>query len=122
MEITPLIDILFTLIIFFLATATFREQEYEALDLPDKQKGQSSTLPKFIVINVKENGQLSMAGNSLKMAKLESTLRRERKDNPAAKVQIRSHGEAAFKHAAVVLIKCRDAGYLKATIAYDSIE
>ena len=52
MEITPLIDILFTLIIFFLATATFREQEFEDMDLADKKKSQSNEQPKFIVINV----------------------------------------------------------------------
>ena len=122
MEITPLIDILFTLIIFFLASATFREQEYEDMDLPDKAKTQSTDMPKFIVINVREDGQLTMAGDSVKMAQLEAHLRRERETDSSAKVQVRSHGEAAFKHAAVVLAKCKSAGFLKATIAYDALE
>ena len=53
----PLIDILFTLIIFFLATATFQEQERDKdIQLP-KLAGQSlSSAPRPLIINVTKQG------------------------------------------------------------------
>ena len=55
---TPLIDIMFTLIIFFLATATFQEEERDiAINVPPNTAGTTlSSEPRVMVINGKEVG------------------------------------------------------------------
>ncbi len=122
MEITPLIDILFTLIIFFLATATFREQEFEDMDLADKKKSQSKEQPKFIVINVQEDGGLTLRGDEVELKSLEAVLKRERRSDPGAKVLVRGHVKAHFGKVADVFLISKNAGFLKATIGYDAVQ
>ncbi len=122
MEITPLIDILFTLIIFFLATATFREQEFEDMDLADKKKSQSNEQPKFIVINVQEDGGLTLRGDEVELESLEAVLKRERRSDPGAKVLVRGHVKAHFGKVADVFLISKNAGFLKATIGYDAVQ
>jgi biopolymer transport protein ExbD len=49
LNITPLIDVLFILIIFFTVSSTFLEQPGIELTLPDAQTGQAHTAQKVII-------------------------------------------------------------------------
>ena len=69
MEMTPLIDIMFTLIIFFLATATFQEEERDiAINVPSNTSGTTlSSEPRVIVINVKKDGSYKMGDKAMNL-------------------------------------------------------
>jgi biopolymer transport protein ExbD len=49
LNITPLIDVLFILIIFFTVSSTFLEQPGIELKLPDAESSESHTTPKVII-------------------------------------------------------------------------
>ena len=113
------------LIIFFLATTTFQAQEREdeeTMALADKKKSQSKEQPKFIVINVQEDGGLTLRGDEVELKSLEAVLKRERRSDPGAKVLVRGHVKAHFGKVADVFLISKNAGFLKATIGYDAVQ
>ena len=94
-EMTPLIDIMFTLIIFFLATATFQEEERDiAINVPSNTSGTTlSSEPRVIVINVKKDGSYKMGDQALELDQIRVKLREEVQRNPDQKVLVRGDGE-----------------------------
>tara|TARA_Y100000758_G_C16041220_1_gene418249 strand:- start:270 stop:677 length:408 start_codon:yes stop_codon:yes gene_type:complete len=119
MEITPLIDILFTLIIFFLATSTFQEEENpEDINLPDSTNRPPSKQEKFLVINIDKDGRFRLGSSSVKLDVLKQALEREHKANPQTKVKIRGDHDALHGNVSKVLLACKNAGFTTANIAY----
>ena len=119
MELTPLIDILFTLIIFFLATSTFQEEENpEDINLPDSTNRPPSKQQKFLVINIDKDGRFRLGSSSVKFNVLKQALEREHKANPQTKVKIRGDHDALHGNVSKVLLACKNAGFTTANIAY----
>jgi biopolymer transport protein ExbD len=67
MNITPLIDIVFLLIIFFVTVSQITEVNEEKLDLP-KLKGEHDQSPVTIVINVNAEGKVFVASRQRTIA------------------------------------------------------
>ncbi|RCS52781.1 biopolymer transporter ExbD [Bremerella cremea] len=67
MDITPMIDIVFLLLIFFITVTQVSETNREKLELPEL-KGAEDQKKTSLVINVRENGQIIVADNPLEVA------------------------------------------------------
>lgn len=120
-EVTPLIDILFTLIIFFLATATFQEQERdEKVQLPKLSGASMSSSPQPLIINVTKDGKYKVGTDSMDLSRLKDTLRRARRENPERKVVIRGDAQALHGKSTAALAACSEAGFATASIAWDT--
>ncbi len=65
-NIAPLIDVVFLLIIFFMVISQFTQIEIEALDLPEARQGDHPTDPldRQIIINVHMDGRIMIAGTN----------------------------------------------------------
>ena len=89
-DVAPLIDILFTLIIFFLVTTTFQEKEKEEeVRLP--RQGGSSLVNKDrpFYINVLQDGTYSVGGEIVKLDDLELKLKLRFEEKPDQKLVLR---------------------------------
>ena len=66
-NISSLLDVMFILIIFFLATTTFEQQEHDiAVNLPQTAAAKSpSDAPRMIIINVRQDGSYNIASRIL---------------------------------------------------------
>lgn len=64
LNITPLIDVLFILIIFFTVSSTFLEQPGIKLQLPQAQSSQPERVEKAI-LTIDANGKLFLGGNAV---------------------------------------------------------
>ncbi len=118
-EVTPLIDILFTLIIFFLATATFQEQERDAeVKLPKIRnlggKGSSDAL----TINVAADGEYTLRNRTFTLEKLFGVLKESLREEPEQKVLIRGDEDARHGDVARAIGECYKAGFTSAKIAF----
>ena len=128
-NISPLLDVMFILIIFFLATATFREEEETDLEvkLPESTIAPAtlSAKPKTIIINVHEDGTYLVNNPvSHRREKMDmSTLRQELADalkvNPGQKVLVRADRKAYHEAVAQAMARCKEVGYHDASIGYD---
>lgn len=78
-NITPLIDIVFLLIIFSMVISQFQKIEVENLEVPEARKAEQAraSSPGRIVINVDRDGRIFVSHRSLTMAGLGELLSAE---------------------------------------------
>jgi biopolymer transport protein ExbD len=119
-NLSSMIDVLFILIIFFLVTTTFKEEEIDHLvNLPTDQRNQSLTQTKgnLAKINIRENGSFIVLGTQMTEEQLAQWLGGEAKRKPDLKVLIRCDENARHLFLANVISICRHSGVPRANIA-----
>ncbi len=119
-KMTPLIDIMFTLIIFFLATATFQEEERDiAINVPSNTSGTTlSNEPKVIVINVKKDGSYKIGDTAMKLDQIKIKLEEAVRRDPGQKVLIRGDRNALHGDVAAAVAAAKGAGVNESLIGY----
>ncbi len=116
LSVTPLIDVLFLLIIFFTLTSTFKREGELDLELPESSTattaaGRSGDRQPALELVITESGEITLDGDRLEMAQLEERLPLARETDPSRGVTVKA--EAAVPHGDVVhvLDLVRDAGF-----------
>src|SRR3989304_1540156 len=111
LNLTPMIDVLFLLIIFFMVATTFGDLERNMeLKVPEVAEAGDSVRPaKPLVINVFADGTLDLDDQSVTLDELRSRLveARSRLGNPT--VIIRGDAACAFQSIASALAACKSA-------------
>ena len=120
-DVAPLIDVLFTLIIFFLVTSTFeKEEKEEKVQLP--RHGGSSLVNKErpLYINVLRDGTYRVQGETVGLDTLRVKLINRHKDKPEQRVVIRGDAKAFHGQTTAALAAANQAGFPSANIAWDT--
>ena len=120
-DVAPLIDVLFTLIIFFLVTSTFeKEEKEEKVQLP--RHGGSSLVNKErpFYINVLRDGTYRVQGETVDLDHLQVKLITRRKEKPDQRVVIRGDAKAFHGQTTAALAAASQAGFPSANIAWDT--
>lgn len=115
-NITPLIDIVFILLIFFAVTTSFVTPTSIKMDLP-KAKGEAVEDKKNIRVAVDSTGALFIDGESIKDDELESRLKTLKDIHPEATVIIEADEKAMHGKVVFVIDKAKSADYAKFAIA-----
>ena len=107
-NLTPLIDVVFLLLIFFLVATRFDQQEREInVNLPEVAAAQPLSMPpKEIIVNVTKDGGYKVSGRDYNEQNLAALLRESKRTNPHQSVQLRVDERAAFRYPAIVLGYC----------------
>jgi biopolymer transport protein ExbD len=100
-EITPVIDMVFLLLIFFLAATTFQQTEREMqIALPSAQSGGPISVSlRELVVNVDSEGAIYVGGQQMEVEDLRTIVTEAVAQNPDQKVTIR--GDRAASYAAI---------------------
>jgi biopolymer transport protein ExbD len=101
MDLTPLIDMVFLLLVFFLVTSTFKKDELALLlKLPKTEQGAGSE-KKFDQMTIElTNEDLAVNGKKTSMEELPSTLQAAKKD---ALINLRVDGDVKYQRLVKVL-------------------
>lgn len=91
-DITPMIDVVFLLIIFFMTTAQFAQLTRAEVDLP-QERGEQRDLAEQagIVVNITREGQLIVSGRAVALSELKAIVRSEiarEPDRPAQQLKL----------------------------------
>ncbi|MHC4812147.1 MAG: ExbD/TolR family protein [Planctomycetota bacterium] len=106
-NLTPLIDVVFLLLIFFLTATTFSREEVEMdLELPEAASGEPAAGDQTIVINIGRDGRLVMNGRGVTEEALHQKLRAAAARDKDRQVLIRGDTEARYGLVAKVLDAC----------------
>jgi biopolymer transport protein ExbD len=82
-DITPMIDVVFLLIIFFMTTAQFARLTRAEVDLPQQRGEQQAQAEQAgIVVNITRDGQLIVSGRDVDLSELRSIVRAEIQREP----------------------------------------
>jgi len=111
-EMTPIIDMVFLLLIFFLVATTFHQTEREMqIALPEAvSAGPISIALREIVVNIDEQGQIIVGGRSISREDLSTIVSEAVANNPEQKVTVRGDRNAPYAHIARALDVCKAAG------------
>lgn len=119
-NISSLLDVMFILLIFFLATSTFQQEEHDIqVNLPEhNDSGSLSSASKTLVINVRKNGYYYLQNGVKNLDEVKGILKSALAQNPGQKVLIRGDQEALHGYVAAVVGACRTMGVKEANIGY----
>ena len=111
LNLTPMIDVVFLLIIFFLVGSHFSEAERQFdVHVPTVSAAQPLTAPPDqLEVNVSRDGQISLGKNSLTLEQLTNELKHAQQRYADQSVVIRGDGEGKYQLVADVLAACHKA-------------
>ena len=117
-NMTPMIDVVFLLIIFFLVSSHLAKQEAQMeLPLPVADSGEESNDEATrLTLNVTADGSMLLAGRSLDRDELKQRLEQAR-DEHGKDVEIRIRGDRNVPYSAVspIMLSCARTGIWKVT-------
>lgn len=117
-NITPLIDIVFILLIFFAVTTTFVAPTSIKVDLPNA-KGEATQEKKNIRIGIDEAGAIFLDGTPIADELLFAELQKVAATNPDVTIIIEADKSAMHGKVVFVIDKARGANLTKFAIATD---
>lgn len=111
-QITPMIDVVFLLLTFFVSTSIFSQWESEIdIQLPTAESGTiPDRLPGEIIINLDREGVITVNQHALSTAELFEKCQRLVRIYPGHPVVIRSDKATRYEHLVAVIDTCRQAG------------
>ncbi len=120
-NMTPLVDIVFLLIVFFVVSSHLAKQEIQLqLDLPGAASGrrESATQARRLIVNVLPEGQLMLAGRVVTVEELEKMVAFEgRRTKELLEVRIRSDRSVPYGQIEPVLLACARGGVWNVSFA-----
>lgn len=119
LNMTPLIDVVFLLLIFFLVATRF-EQEDRELDvvLPSASEAKPMTVaPEELFVNIAKDGKIFVGGKVLSEEELLRLLEQTAVNRVGQSVIIRADERVQFFYVAMVMNLCNRAGIFDYTVA-----
>ncbi len=118
LNVTPLIDIVMVLIIFFLLVGQLAMDRQGDVELPESASGEPATPESApIAVAVEADGRLVIDGRTTQPDKLLPVLLVMANQRPGAPVQIRADRATAYGSVRAVLDTCREAGIATVELA-----
>lgn len=117
-NVSPLIDMVFILLIFFVVTTNFNRQTGVDVSKPRAQSAQYQG-QKTILIGITREGSIHIFGRQVNVERLKHLVAREVEKQPDASIVIVADRESAIGKAVEVMDQCALAGAKHVSIAAD---
>jgi len=115
-DLTPMLDVVFIMLIFFIVTASFIKET--GVDVRRPESSSSNQVQNLsILIAVKENGEVWMDRRRVDIRQVRANIERLRAENPKGSVVIQADGKSTTDIVVKVLDAAREAGVLDASLA-----
>ena len=112
-NLTPMIDVILTLLIFFMAATKLYDWNEQKIDVQLPEVGIAKPIteaPAEIIVRISQEGAVEYAGQPVSMSELTTRLRAAHDNYPDQAVVIRGDGRVAFRRVAEVMSGCEAAG------------
>jgi biopolymer transport protein ExbD len=119
-DITPLMDIVFQLLLFFVLTSAFLQPGLE-LELPGSRQERDGS-EADVVVSVNEGGRVFMNGAELGLEDLEQKLSSLALEKPALSVVLQGDRRTAYGDFFPVLDTVKNAGIKTVSLAHEVVE
>lgn len=113
-DLTPLVDVVFILLVFVLLAASFARQPAVAVSLPHAS-GARPVTTEALVVTIERDGATWLDGTKISPAALTAALKQRRSAHRA--LLVRADGAVALERAVLVLDAGRSAGFGQLSIA-----
>ncbi|ROS01405.1 biopolymer transport protein ExbD [Sinobacterium caligoides] len=110
-DLTPMLDVVFIMLIFFIVTASFIKEQGIEISRPDANQEQSTpTENKNIVIQVTASDEIWMEGRRIDQRAVRANITRMKAENPEASVIIQAHNKSTADVYTQIADSARSAG------------
>jgi len=116
-DITPLVDVVFLMLIFFMVSTSFKVASTLKLELPASQSKAQQTDQQEVVVSVDSGGQLFVQDELVKDGDLRRRILNVSKGDPNMRVVLRADADARHRRVVYVLDTIRGLGMGKVGIA-----
>ena len=116
-NLTPLVDIVFILLIFFLITSTFVQNPGIEVDLPKAKDAPSTSAPDSLVLAITSDGRIIHQGRAMSEDELEQTLKDQLKNKGERVVVVQADQTTAHGRVVEIMDIARQSGFKQLAIA-----
>ncbi|MEM7283426.1 MAG: biopolymer transporter ExbD [Pseudomonadota bacterium] len=110
-NITPMLDVVFIMLIFFIVTASFVKEDGLDVTKPDTPpQNIQNEKKKNVLIDIRSAGRININGRSVDIRAVAPNVVRLKAENPEAKVVIRAADDARNGDVVQVMNASREAG------------
>jgi biopolymer transport protein ExbD len=100
-ELTPLVDMVFILLVFFMLSASFLKPILK-LSLPIAGQSSEASLAKVIIISADKTGQLYLEDSAISITDLMEKLKEIKRNTP--QIELRFRGDSGLSYGAFVAL------------------
>ncbi|MDH5559741.1 MAG: biopolymer transporter ExbD [Deltaproteobacteria bacterium] len=115
-EITPLIDVIFLLLIFFMVSTTFISNPGIDVKLPEASQKPKDRKPQSLEIILTKDDQLYLDGKLISFKGLEETIRAKNDQRKISALVIKADGRARHQKVVSIMDAAKQAGIKKLSI------
>ncbi len=112
-NLTPMIDVILTLLIFFMAATKLYDWNEQKIDVQLPEVGVAKPIteaPAEVILRISQEGTVEYAGDPVSVSEMTDRLRSARDNYPDQAVVIRGDGRVPFRRVAEVMSGCAEAG------------
>jgi len=111
-NVTPIIDMVFLLLIFFLVATKFADIERDVRVKPPSSRHARpiTALPQELIVNITRDGRLMVGAKEMTLQGLDSMIQRATRENPKQAVVVRGDKQSVLQYAVNVLDLCEKRG------------
>ncbi len=116
-DLTPMLDVVFIMLIFFIVTATFVKEIGLDVNSPDKNQNIKDADKKSIVVRVTNRDRIMIRGRDVDFRAVRANIERLHAENPEAPVVLQPHPDSTTNIMIHVMDSARLAGVYNVSIA-----
>ena len=116
-DLTPMLDVVFIMLIFFIVTATFVKENGLDVNSPDKNNTPQDADKKSIVVQISSRDRITLRGRDSDFRAVRANIERLHAENPEAPVVVQPHPESTTETMIHVMDSARQAGVYNVSIA-----
>ena len=118
-DLTPMLDVVFIMLIFFIVTATFVKEPGIEVNRPEASTATKQERANILVA-IDRNGEIWINRRRVEVDALRPNIERLHAENPQGTVVIQADQEAQTKQLVAVMDAAREAGVYEISIAAES--
>jgi len=116
-DLTPMLDVVFIMLIFFIVTATFVKEVGIDVNSPDKNQNVQDADKQSIVVQITSRDRIRIRGRDIDFRSVRANIERLHAENPDAPVVLQPHPDSTTEIMVHVMDAARQAGIYNVSIA-----
>lgn len=116
-DLTPMLDVVFIMLIFFIVTATFVKEIGIDVTSPDKNQNVKDADKQSIVVQITSRDRIQIRNRDIDKRAIRANIERMHAESPEAPVVVQPHPESSTELMIHVMDSARQAGVYNVSIA-----